>query len=364
MCGETGSVSIEINGTTFKALVDTGAQVSCLAHSVFKQLKLTTDTDRPKQTLTHAGGGPLHTHGTSTVTLTVETIPFTHSFHIIETPSHKIILGLDFLKTTEANISVARKQLQLHTTNSTTKQQYTTFTAITKSAITLPPKSLALISVTCNTDQDVNTCIAEPVTSLALKHNIAGARCIVQTNNSTTCYQVFNPSDTTVTLQQGTVLQKQEVQQVISTISISSVTNQQFLDQKVALEKLSANLDKLSSFVDELSRAELPSVTSVKVQQDSSSSPIASKLPVCTRCGKRSYSEKTCGSNHLYCYICGKKGHLARCCRTKDPGSCGRCGSTDHVSHNCGAFRKGTICWLCFKPGHLYRSCNTKFKIL
>ena len=206
MCSETGSVSIEINGTTFKALVDTGAQLSCMAHSVFKQLKLTTDTDRPKQTLTHAGGGPLHTHGTSTATLTVETIPFTHSFHIIETPSHKIILGLDFLKATEANISVARKQLQLHTTNSTTKQQYTTFTAITKSAITLPPKSLSLISVTCNTDQDVNTCIAEPVTSLALNHNIAGARCIVQTNNSTTCYQVFNPSDTTVTLQQGTVV--------------------------------------------------------------------------------------------------------------------------------------------------------------
>ena len=158
--------------------------------------------------------------------------------------------------------------------------------------------------------------------------------------------------------------QKQEVQQVISTISISSVTNQQFLDQKVALEKLSANLDKLSSFVDELSRAELPSVTSVKVQQDSSSSPIASKLPVCTRCGKRSHSEKTCGSKQLHCYICGKKGHLARCCRTQDSGSCGRCGSTDHVSHNCGAFMKGTICWLCFKPGHLYRSCNTKLKIL
>ena len=158
--------------------------------------------------------------------------------------------------------------------------------------------------------------------------------------------------------------QKQEVQQAISTISVSSVTNQQFLDHKVALDKLSADLDKLSSFVDDFSSAALPSVTAVKVQQDSSSSPIGSKLPVCTRCGKRSHSEKTCGSNHLYCYICGKKGHLARCCRTKDPGSCGRCGSTDHVSHNCGAFRKGTICWLCFKPGHLYRSCNTKFKIL
>ena len=206
MCSETGSVYIEINGITFKTLVDTGAQVSCIAHSVFKQLKLTTDTDRPKQTLTHAGGGPLHTHGTSTVTLTVETIPFTHSFHIIETPSHKIILGIDFLKSTEANILLPKRQLQFHTTNHIHTHQYNTFTAKTKSAITLPPKSLTLISVTCNTEQDVNTCIAEPVTSLALKHNIAGARCIVQTNNSTTCYQVFNPSDTTVTLQQGTVV--------------------------------------------------------------------------------------------------------------------------------------------------------------
>ena len=158
--------------------------------------------------------------------------------------------------------------------------------------------------------------------------------------------------------------QKQKVQQAISTISVSSVTNQQFLDQKVALYKLSADLDKLSSFVDDFSSAALPSVTSVKVQQDSSSSPIGSKLPVCTRCGTRSHSEKTCGSKQLHCYTCGKKGHLARCCRTKDQGSCGRCGSTDHVSHSCGAYMKGTICWLCFKPGHLYRNCKTKFKIL
>ena len=122
--------------------------------------------------------------------------------------------------------------------------------------------------------------------------------------------------------EQVLVKQKHEVQQAVSSISVSPVSSQQFLDQKVALQKLSADLDKLSSSVDELSSSALPSLSSVKVQQDSSSSPIGTKLPVCTRCGKSSHSEKTCGSKQLHCFTCGKKGHLARCCRTKDSGSC------------------------------------------
>ena len=87
-----------MNSVIIKAVVDTGAQVSCIAHSVFQQLKLTEDTDKPKQTLTHARGGPLHTHGTSTVIPTIESPPFTHSIHIIETPSRKVKVKVGVLR--------------------------------------------------------------------------------------------------------------------------------------------------------------------------------------------------------------------------------------------------------------------------
>ena len=72
--------------------------------------------------------------------------------------------------------------------------------------------------------------------------------------------------------EQALVKQKHDIQQAVSSISVSSGSSQQFLDQKVALDKLSTDLKKLSSSVDELSSDALPSVSSIKVQQDNPSS--------------------------------------------------------------------------------------------
>ena len=176
-------------------------------------------------------------------------------------------------------------------------------------------------------------------------------------------------SDRQKHLQEQVVQQKQEIKHIVAVMaqhkkdhasdlpSHLKQTSQQFNNHKASIDKLTNDLQHPSLSVDKLLTSPVSSIT------HSGKSPRCSTEESCTRCGKSSHSERNCGARLLQCYTCGKKGHLARCCRQTIQADCRRCNSTDHKTEDCGALKKGTVCWLCLRPGHLYRCCKLKFKI-
>ena len=234
-----GLTSIVIDGIIVQALVDTGAEVSCIDWFIFEKLDKNKHSLGPKQTLTHAGSGTIQTKGTADLVFTVANVPFTQTFNVCPQLSHQLILGLDFLKKNAAVISFKNNTLQLshnqhvsavelHSTSSKT------YTATLLKDAEIPPKTHTLLPVKCKAKQNV-TCLAEPVTMLASKYYLGGARCVVQLLNGKTTYQICNPTHNTVTLPQGTVIA------TLAEIHVANITN------TADIEAPSHNISSLSS---------------------------------------------------------------------------------------------------------------------
>ena len=77
-----GLIPISIDGIIFEALIDTGAEVSYVALSVYNRLNLKHYTLAPKQILKHVGGDTMETLGSGTSTLNIAEVLFTHTCHV------------------------------------------------------------------------------------------------------------------------------------------------------------------------------------------------------------------------------------------------------------------------------------------
>jgi len=217
---------VKINGRNVKALIDTGAHQSCVSLSFLRGIRSQSNiiNSSNRKRLFTADGKPLTVKGSIQLTLNVHGLMIPTSFQVLQFLNHDMILGMDFLTKTQANIDVPSGIITLYDglvgANLVNPNEALLRTA---DAVLIPPKSEAIVPVITSRRFGSVLSIIEPSVSLAGKH-LALARAIVIPKFNRTVCKLLNPTESHVFLKRRTVLAS------IQEISIDSVN---VIDDKV-----------------------------------------------------------------------------------------------------------------------------------
>ena len=199
-------VNLEVNHHNVSALLDTGAMISCMSPNLYSQI----GREVPLETSQHSrvqgvGGNSICVQGKCSVTLVIGGQDFVHTFHVLESISHNLILGEDFLKQNCASIDFSQQVLRFPSvTVNIVHQANRAMTSVLARAIEtveIPPQSECLVRVKVSTHNcKQGSGMLEPIASLMSRSSLVGARCVITLNNPTKFYRVFNPTGLPVSI--------------------------------------------------------------------------------------------------------------------------------------------------------------------
>ena len=201
-----------------RALVDTGAHNSCISRHFVNHLGFQKEIiASSRRRLFTASGKPMTVAGTIQLTLDIHNLKIPVTFNVINVLMHDVILGLDFLTQTEANIDFSSRVLTLYDDLvgvNLTKSSDVVLKTI--DAVVIPPKSEAAIPVSVPARHGSVLSIVEPSVTLNQKHLALAKALVVPRGNRTIC-KILNPTDSHIFLRRRTAIG------VIEKISIDSV---------------------------------------------------------------------------------------------------------------------------------------------
>lgn len=116
--------------------------------------------------------------------------------YVLNKLHHSLILGVDFLHNTQANLNFFTNTVELTDNpgiSCITKLDTKAGIARTKKAITIPQRSEMLISVVVSRQQNGSEVLLEPLQSLG-SQNLSGAKCLVQVKNGRAFFKLLNPT--------------------------------------------------------------------------------------------------------------------------------------------------------------------------
>ena len=213
-------VAVRIKHITTNALIDTGAFHSCVSLSFIKRLKLESHiipVSQHKRLFT-ADGKTMRVLGTIQLTLDIQDLGIPVTFSVLPCLQFDVILGINFLQQTKANIDMQSQILTLYSDLVATNLLSDSDTIVrTTEAVLIPPKSECLIPVVIPPDFGTGLAIIEPSVKLHKLH-LALAKSIVSPVNNRTVCKVMNPTNVARFLRRKTPLG------VIHNLLIDSVT--------------------------------------------------------------------------------------------------------------------------------------------
>ena len=108
-------IHMHVNSYRTLALADNGANRSCVSFEFIKHLKIpiTPFSDQNYEHLTAADGHAMISFGTVDLTLTVQGLKIPHSFNVVKHLNFNVILGLQFLHSTQAYIDFGNNTVHL-----------------------------------------------------------------------------------------------------------------------------------------------------------------------------------------------------------------------------------------------------------
>ena len=116
-------VLLKVNNTVTKALIDTGANNSCVSASFVKRLSLYQNARNARSCsrLLTADGKPMTVRGIVDLSLNINglIIPF---FHVVQHLHHQMLLGIDFLTKTRTNIDFSDGKITVRFTTDLLKR--------------------------------------------------------------------------------------------------------------------------------------------------------------------------------------------------------------------------------------------------
>ncbi|PZC70444.1 hypothetical protein B5X24_HaOG216187 [Helicoverpa armigera] len=114
--GETGPfINVLIAQQEFRALVDTGASISCVSEEFATKLNIQCIKESAKHSATTVSGADLTILGEASLNLLIDSCFFSHKFLIIKNINQNLILGRDFLCKNNCLIDFSKNHLILKT---------------------------------------------------------------------------------------------------------------------------------------------------------------------------------------------------------------------------------------------------------
>jgi len=112
---------VEIQGVKTKALIDTGAQISCCSSVFFNKLSFTPKVLNKSEYpfIKGVGGKPLKVLGKIPLPLSFQGAIYTHCIHVVENLDHSLIVGMDFWG--QNGVKLCLKTNTLHFSDTTPK---------------------------------------------------------------------------------------------------------------------------------------------------------------------------------------------------------------------------------------------------
>lgn len=199
---EKNTVAISIYGHSIKALVDTGASISCVSSDLIPKLGINPSQLSPSNVRDAvAVGGERHASlGAISLPISFDGPLISHTFHVFQSFNHPLILGLDFLNKNDGIFNAENSTLYLRDPDDHTAFSIDTNTGFARVlyTTTVPPNSVVSVQVFITNIPKHKTVLLEPCAQLP-QRSLAGAKCLVE-NTGKAFMQIINPSNKPIRL--------------------------------------------------------------------------------------------------------------------------------------------------------------------
>ena len=202
-------VEIRVGKISQSAMLDTGAQISCMSYDVYKKSGLSEQFELQSSDLEYVlgvSGTPVKVMGTAEVPLTICKLELIQKFYIFEKFRQPIILGVDFLVKQKAKVNFENYTLEIQGGMTVAKmfsnpQKLSLARSVNR--ISIPSKTAVVTKVKVKNSDSQNLSLVEPVTTLATKHCIMGARSLSKVNNGYVLVKLLNPTAVDIEINQN-----------------------------------------------------------------------------------------------------------------------------------------------------------------
>ena len=166
-------VEIRVGKISQSAMLDTGAQISCMSYDVFKKSGLSEQFELQSSDLEYVlgvSGTPVKVMGTAEVPLTICKLELIQKFYIFEKFRQPIILGVDFLVRQKAKVNFENYTLEIQGGMTVAKmfsnpQKLSLARSVNR--ISIPSKTAVVTKVKVKNSDSQSLSLVEPVTTLA-----------------------------------------------------------------------------------------------------------------------------------------------------------------------------------------------------
>ena len=108
-------IQISINGRKTHALVDTGANISCISEPLLHKLNISAPFEQSRIQQVVGVGGEVHAVlGQVTLCFSIGGVQLSQKFHVFKHLQYSCILGEDFLSNHNISINIRKRTLTIH----------------------------------------------------------------------------------------------------------------------------------------------------------------------------------------------------------------------------------------------------------
>lgn len=200
------TISVEIKKQTFQALVDSGASSSVISYAVVKRLQIPVQTLHPDEIINvHvADGRSVAVIGKAELCVKINGLSMPCEFLILPHIGYSLILGLDFLAATKAQIDFANGVVtffdNLTAANlSTCNQSRLVNSVCTLQTTILPPFSESIVPVLLPPRHTSDTSMCEPL-PITRGQKFICARTAIDSSTATAACKILNPTNQVIWL--------------------------------------------------------------------------------------------------------------------------------------------------------------------
>lgn len=206
---DTNLVEVRVGKISQSAMIDTGAQISCMSYVIFKKSGLAEQFELQSPDIEYilgVSGTPVKVMGTAVLPLTICKLEIQQKFYIFEKFRQSIILGVDFLTCQRARVDFENYTLEVQGGMTATKmfsKPQKLSLARTVNKISIPSKTVVVTKVKVKNPNSRNLSLIEPITSLASKHCIMGARSVSKIRGGFAYVKLLNPTSADIEIKQN-----------------------------------------------------------------------------------------------------------------------------------------------------------------